>query len=185
MPTARALRIGQINPELADMMVHAYLKHLCTNFPIMLSGDILNLHRKRHELDNMYDICILNLIYGLGSHFLETVGCTPCICPYKIKTSGPWNIFGQADVLKDRRSKLWFWSRFLLPDSTELQRTDTPTWRYSFLNLSLASWTIREWRRGFKHEQQPTLTYKLQCYRMPREPGAWWVVFERFRKCGG
>jgi len=73
LPPSRALRIKQINPELANMMVHAYLKHLCTNFPIMFSTEILNLHSRRHELDNMYEVCILNLIYGLGSHFLDTV----------------------------------------------------------------------------------------------------------------
>jgi hypothetical protein len=73
LPSPRTLRIAQINPELADTMVHAYLKHLCTNFPIMFSYDILDLHRRRNELDNMYQVCVLNLIYGLGSHFLQTV----------------------------------------------------------------------------------------------------------------
>lgn len=73
VPSTRTIRIGQIDPELADMMVHAYLKHLCTNFPIMFSTDILELHRRRHDLDNMYQVCILNLIYGLGSHFLRAV----------------------------------------------------------------------------------------------------------------
>ena len=73
LSSARSLNFAQISPELADMLVHAYLKHLCTNFPIMFSYDILDFHQRRQELDDMYQICILYLIYGLGSHFLETV----------------------------------------------------------------------------------------------------------------
>lgn len=72
-PLSQALRIRQIEPKLADMMVNAYLKHLCTNFPIMFSVDILDLHRRRHVIEDEYQICILSLIYGLGSHFLQTV----------------------------------------------------------------------------------------------------------------
>lgn len=96
MSTARTLRIGQISPELADMMVNAYLRHLCTNFPIMFSFDILDLHQRRHELDNMYQICILHLIYGLGSHFLETVS----------DSSIAFQIH-QLKALADRGRKLW------------------------------------------------------------------------------
>ena len=85
LASSRTLRINQISPELADMLVHGYLKHLSTNFPIMCSGDILDLHNRRHQLDDMYQVVILHLIYGLGSHFLETVseemmaGLTPRI----------------------------------------------------------------------------------------------------------
>jgi hypothetical protein len=66
-------RACQIDPGTADKMVHAYLKHLCVNFPIMFTFDIIALHERRYCLDNIYDESVLNLIYGLGAHFMEKV----------------------------------------------------------------------------------------------------------------
>ena len=68
--------LSQISSEIAEQMVHGYLKHLTTNFPILYSYDVLELHNRRHELDDIYEESILNLIYGLGGHFLEKV-CSP------------------------------------------------------------------------------------------------------------
>jgi hypothetical protein len=100
VPAARALRIAQISPDLAEMMVNAYLKHLYPNFPIMFSYDVLDLHHRRRELDNMYDVCILNLIYGLGSHFLEAVGYTFLSSPQLVSwILSPDDIFCFSPVL--------------------------------------------------------------------------------------
>jgi len=63
----------QIEQESADGMVNAYLGHLYTTFPIMYSYDVLALHNRRHNLKDIYEESILNLIYGLGGHFLEKV----------------------------------------------------------------------------------------------------------------
>lgn len=71
---AGAFNPSQLSPEIADQMVYGYLKHLTTNFPIMYSFDILELHNRRHALNDIYEESILNLIYGLGGHFLEKVG---------------------------------------------------------------------------------------------------------------
>lgn len=65
--------LGQLDPEDADKMVNAYLGHLYTNYPIMYSYEILELHSRRHNLRDVYEESILNLIYGLGGHFLEKV----------------------------------------------------------------------------------------------------------------
>jgi len=54
-------------------MVHAYLGHLYATFPIMYSYSVLDLHRRRQNLKDVYEESILHLIYGLGGHFLEKV----------------------------------------------------------------------------------------------------------------
>lgn len=69
--------LGQVDQETADCMVHAYLKHMCTNFPIIFSFQVLDMHRRRHDLNDVYEESILLLIYGLGAHFLEKV----CLLP--------------------------------------------------------------------------------------------------------
>jgi hypothetical protein len=63
----------QIDSATADKVVHAYINHLYANFPIMYSYDILALHGRRHCLRDVYEESILNLIYGLGGHFLDKV----------------------------------------------------------------------------------------------------------------
>ncbi|KUJ08658.1 uncharacterized protein LY89DRAFT_676572 [Mollisia scopiformis] len=67
-------QLSQINRDAAERMVNAYLGHLYTNFPIMYSFEVLDLHKRRCSLRNVYEESILNLIYGLGGHFLEKTG---------------------------------------------------------------------------------------------------------------
>lgn len=69
--------ISQMSKEMADAMVHAYLKHTRTNFPIIFSFEVLDLHKRRHDLNDVYEESILQLIYGLGGHFLEKVRAFP------------------------------------------------------------------------------------------------------------
>lgn len=64
---------GQVDSATADKVVHAYVNHLYANFPIMYSHEIFALHARRHCLRDVYGESILNLIYGLGGHFLEKV----------------------------------------------------------------------------------------------------------------
>jgi hypothetical protein len=65
--------LSQIDQDSANKMVNAYLGHLYTTFPIMYSYDVIALHGRRHNLKDIYEESILNLIYGLGGHFLEKV----------------------------------------------------------------------------------------------------------------
>lgn len=74
LPSANGFHITQIPSDAAEKMVKAYLGHLCTNFPIMYSYSIIDLHNRRHNLKDVYEESVLNLIYGLGGHFLEKVG---------------------------------------------------------------------------------------------------------------
>ncbi len=77
LPSANGFHISQIHDDAAEKMVKAYLGHLCTNFPVMYSYSIIDLHNRRHNLKDAYEESILNLIYGLGGHFLEKV-CIVC-----------------------------------------------------------------------------------------------------------
>ncbi|KAL2212084.1 hypothetical protein CC79DRAFT_1364368 [Sarocladium strictum] len=61
----------QMPQSTADSLVDAYLKHMSTNFPIMISTEILDLHKRRLELENPFEESTLHLIYGLGVHFLQ------------------------------------------------------------------------------------------------------------------
>lgn len=54
-------------------MVAAYLNHMYSNFPIMYSYDVIDLHTRRSNLKDPYEESILSLIYGMGAHFLEKV----------------------------------------------------------------------------------------------------------------
>lgn len=63
----------QMPQSTADSLVDAYLKHMSTNFPIMVSTEILDLHKRRLELENPFEESTLHLIYGLGVHFLQKV----------------------------------------------------------------------------------------------------------------
>jgi hypothetical protein len=65
--------LARMSQETADLSVQAYLKHMCTNFPIMFSFEILDLHKRRLDLEDIYEESILHLIYGLGIHFLQKV----------------------------------------------------------------------------------------------------------------
>jgi hypothetical protein len=71
-------QVCQVDDEAADLMLDSYLKHTSTNFPIMYSFDIRNLHERRAELRDVYELSILCLIYGLGGHFLEKVSLHVC-----------------------------------------------------------------------------------------------------------
>jgi hypothetical protein len=71
--SANGFHISQVHADAADKMLKAYLGHLCTNFPIMYSYSIIDLHNKRHNLKDVYEESILNLTHGLGGHFLEKV----------------------------------------------------------------------------------------------------------------
>lgn len=71
--------LTRMNQETADSMIHAYLKHMCTNFPIIFSFEVLDLHKRRHDLTDVYEESILHLIYGLGVHFLEKVCALACM----------------------------------------------------------------------------------------------------------
>jgi hypothetical protein len=73
LPSATAFHLSQVDADSAAKMVNAYLGHLCTNFPIMYSYDVLDLHNRRNGLKDVYEESILNLVYGLGGHFLEKV----------------------------------------------------------------------------------------------------------------
>lgn len=77
-PGSNGFHITQVPSDAAENMVKAYLGHLCANFPIMYSYSIIDLHNRRHNLKDIYEESILNLIYGLGGHFLEKV-CGPII----------------------------------------------------------------------------------------------------------
>jgi len=68
-----AFQLFHIDSATADKAIHAYINHLYANFPIMYSYDILELHGRRHCLRDVYEESVLNLIYGLGGHFLEKV----------------------------------------------------------------------------------------------------------------
>lgn len=65
--------LAQMTQATADILVDAYLKHMSTNFPIMVSSEILDLHKRRLDLENPYEESTLHLIYGLGIHFLQKV----------------------------------------------------------------------------------------------------------------
>jgi hypothetical protein len=67
------VRLDQVSSEAANMMVYGYLKHLRVNFPIMCSADVLDLHNRRNALKDVFEFSVLNLIYGLGGHFLNKV----------------------------------------------------------------------------------------------------------------
>lgn len=60
--------------HMADRCVDGYLKHVSTRFPVIHSPKIKDLHTRRNILDDVYEICMLHLIYGIGGRFLETTG---------------------------------------------------------------------------------------------------------------
>jgi hypothetical protein len=73
LPSGNGFHISQVHDDAAERMVKGYLGHLCTNFPIMYSYSVVELNNRRHNLKDIYEESILNLIYGLGGHFLEKV----------------------------------------------------------------------------------------------------------------
>ena len=73
VPGTNGGHFSNIDHVSAVKMVDAYLGHLCTNFPVMYSYEILDLHNRRDNLKDIYEVSTLNLIYGLGGHFLEKV----------------------------------------------------------------------------------------------------------------
>jgi len=62
-----------LDPYVAEKMIDSYLKHLSSNYPVLYSFQVRQLHERRNNLENIYEESILHLIYGLGGHFLEKV----------------------------------------------------------------------------------------------------------------
>jgi len=55
--------------DLADTMLQGYLTHLSSNYPIIFSSDLRDIHRRRASLDDVYEESILHLVYSLGGYF--------------------------------------------------------------------------------------------------------------------
>ena len=53
--------LSQLDPEAAQAMVNAYLGHLYATWPIMYSYSVIDLHKRRHCLKDVYEESILNL----------------------------------------------------------------------------------------------------------------------------
>ncbi|PVH71530.1 hypothetical protein DL98DRAFT_596856 [Cadophora sp. DSE1049] len=74
-PPGRSMfHLFQIDTVMADKMVAAYLNHMYSNFPVIYSYDVIDLHNRRSNLRDAYEQSILSLIYGMGAHFLEKTG---------------------------------------------------------------------------------------------------------------
>lgn len=65
--------LAQMGQETADLLLDAYLKHTSTNFPVIFSVELRELHQRRQNLENAYEESVLQLAYGLGVHFLQKV----------------------------------------------------------------------------------------------------------------
>jgi hypothetical protein len=65
--------IRSMQCHIADRLLQAYFDTVATNYPVLHSVFIKKLHRNRENLESPYELSILNLIYGLGGQYLETV----------------------------------------------------------------------------------------------------------------
>ncbi|RDW88310.1 hypothetical protein BP6252_00342 [Coleophoma cylindrospora] len=61
----------QLHPSLGDKLLQVYLKHVSINFPVVHSGQIKELHRRRESIVDPCDEGILHLVYSLGGQYLE------------------------------------------------------------------------------------------------------------------
>jgi hypothetical protein len=66
--------LAHISPEVAETLVKGYLKHISTRWLAIYRPQILQLHQKRTELEDPYEISTLNLVYAIAGRFLETTG---------------------------------------------------------------------------------------------------------------
>ncbi|KAF2769755.1 hypothetical protein EJ03DRAFT_87887 [Teratosphaeria nubilosa] len=73
---AHTVTFMDIDPELADRMIHGYFRHISTLWPIFDSGFVRSLHSSRQILTGTFERAILHLIYAAGGRFLETTGET-------------------------------------------------------------------------------------------------------------
>lgn len=65
--------IRGIKNYVADKLLQAYFNNVAANYPVLYSKHIKNLHLNRENLENPFELCLINLVYGLGGQYLETV----------------------------------------------------------------------------------------------------------------
>lgn len=75
------LDAGDGSPELlrtpiniAERLLKGYVKHISTRWPVMHSSQFWDLHSRRLQLDDPFELSALSLIYAIGGRFLETTG---------------------------------------------------------------------------------------------------------------
>ncbi|KAK6064976.1 fungal specific transcription factor domain-containing protein [Seiridium cupressi] len=70
------LDFSQVPPEIADKLLHGYVRHISTRWPILQTPFVRLLHAERYTLSDAFFTSVLHLIYAIGGRFLETTGET-------------------------------------------------------------------------------------------------------------
>ncbi|RDW63907.1 hypothetical protein BP5796_10409 [Coleophoma crateriformis] len=64
-----------IPSDIAEKLIHAYIRRISGSFPVLHTAHIRDLYRRRAELEDPYERGILHLVFALGGRFLyETTG---------------------------------------------------------------------------------------------------------------
>ncbi|RDW70997.1 hypothetical protein BP6252_07560 [Coleophoma cylindrospora] len=72
---------ARIPTYTADQMLSGYMDHISTGFPVVHSLKIKDIHSRRAMLDDVYETCILHLVYAIGGRILELTGEMGCFYP--------------------------------------------------------------------------------------------------------
>jgi hypothetical protein len=146
--------------HIADKLLQGYFDTVATNYPVLHSVQIKNLHHNRENLVSPYELSIMNLIYGLGGQYLEMVCFLICI---RITCD---NSYSLCQVL------------LIVIQTGQLPYQQ---WRYHY---ELA---LEERYKIIRLGNTQTLAYLLliiqQCLRIPRDPGGWTFIGVAMRIC--
>lgn len=66
---------------IVDTLYHAYIEHVSVQYPFIHSTELQELHSRRTNPKDLYEICILHFIYAIGGRTLEWVRLLPLFPP--------------------------------------------------------------------------------------------------------
>lgn len=69
-----AYRLAELaDPETASILLNGYIRHLSTQYPVLHTPRLRALHERPMEALNVFEQCILHLVYANSGRILEAV----------------------------------------------------------------------------------------------------------------
>lgn len=70
---AQVSDISPLTDPASDVLFQAYMDQVCTEFPIIHSKKLREMHARRDKPNDLYEVCVLHLVYAIGGITLELV----------------------------------------------------------------------------------------------------------------
>lgn len=66
--------VSSFSNPIIETLFRAYIKHVSLQFPVIHSRTLRDMHSRRNNPNNVFEICVLHLVYAIGGRTLELCG---------------------------------------------------------------------------------------------------------------